>query len=526
MFCSNCGSPVENSQFCPNCGAKINIPQAPAPAPGPAPAPVAEPAPAPVQPAPAPAPVAAPVQPAPAPAKKSKKGLFITLGIVGGVIIIAAGAIVAYFVMSKKALAEKYELAMEEFEDSNYEKSLELFKDLGTYENSKHMAKYSQVELDSKDLNDLIDNKDFDGAIKILEERKDFFEGEEEGDEAEKLIKELQAVKSAFEDMDSKSYSDAFGKFDSLNLLMEDYLEERDYCKLMSNAIIAKENKEWGKIIANLYGIQTNDPELNFLLGSSAGDDNVIADAFNGINVVEEQIRTILTPTDSTECELLETALMGFKYDKAVQAENDKKYDEAMLLFSDLGGFLDAKDHYNDCQAAKEETEGREKIYQSAETYYNNGEYYKARTAYRLVSGYKDADAKAEKCKQSLPKNGSMKKSNGKGCQIKISAPSSSAVFIRFYNSKGKAVAQVFIRAGKTAKLNLKAGTYTIKAAYGNTWYGKTDLFGGDGSYSQLKNGSTTKFKLKRRYIYTLRLWASTTGNVGSTTVPGGASGM
>lgn len=518
MFCSNCGKPVENSRFCPNCGAEIIMPQAPEPVPAPAPAPVQ----------PAPVPAAAPVQPALA-KKKSHKGLFITLGTVGGVIIVGAAAVITFLALNGNALAKKYELGREEFDDSDYESALEIFTDLKDYKDSRYWAEYSQLEIDSKDLNDLIDNRDFDGAIKILEERKEFFDGENEDEakEAGSMITELQTIKSAYADMDNKAYSDAYQKFDSLTLSREDYIEEADYCKLMANAIEAKENKEWGKILANLYGIMIDDPELNFLVApSSAGGDNVIADAYSGINVDEPAIRNTITTSDNVQAELLETALMGFRYDKAIQAENDKKYDEAIKLFTDLGSFLDSKDHLSNCTQLKEELEGREAIYQSAETYYNNGEYYKAQKAYKLIPGYKDADTKAAKCEQSLPKNGSMKKSSGKGCTIKITAPSSTSVFIKFYNSKEKAVAQVFIRAGKTVKLNLKAQTYTIKVAYGNTWYGKIDLFGESGSYSQLKNGSSMKFKLKRRYIYTLRLWASTTGNVGSASVPGGASGM
>ena len=515
MFCSNCGHPVENTPFCPNCGAKIELPQTPAPVP--------------VQvsdPAPVPDPKPAPAIQVQAPVKKSHKGLFITLGIVGGVILMAVIGVVALFIIGSSSNAGKYELGQDKFDDGNYEDSYKIFKELGDYKDSKYWAEYSKVELDSLDLDALIQKKDFDGVIRILTERKEFFGDESEGREAEKLISEYITVKSAYEDMNNSSYAQALSKFDSLGAIADDYTYDRNYCNAMNEALRAQENNDWGGIIANLYAIQTQDLERSFLEYQKNGDDKIITDAYNGADVDSAEIMRIIKPEGSEQTELLDTAVKGLLYDNAVQAENEENYDEAIAKFEDLGNFLDAPQHLSDCRAAKNKIAEDETTYQQAETYYKNGEYYKAMNAYRQIPGYKDADTKAAKCVKSLPKNGSMKKSNGRGCTIKITAPSGSNVFIKFYDSKNKAVAQVFIRAGKSAKIKLKAKTYTIKVAYGDTWYGKIDLFGDSGNYVQLKNGSSYKFKLARNYTYTLRLMASVAGNVGSYTVPGGASGM
>ena len=109
---------------------------------------------------------------------------------------------------------------------------------------------------------------------------------------------------------------------------------------------------------------------------------------------------------------------------------------------------------------------------------------------------------------------------------MNINAPAKINALLRVYNSSNEVVAQVFIAAGKSSSIKLNAGTYTIKVAYGTEWYGETDLFGAKGAYLQLKNGTSESFTLKKNYKYTLKLQSGTSGNVGSSTVGGGAAGM
>ena len=576
MFCSNCGKPVADTPFCSNCGAKVIKPEevfekveetvkeepakadiepaieeepkaepapeveakeevpavapeevtkeeVPAP-PEEAPAPAAPVAPAePVQPA---APVMQTPAPAAAPKKRSKKPLIIILSVVGGLIILGAAAVVGVIGYRQYTITQKYNEAMTAFGEGKYEESLGLFNELGDYEDSEYYAEYSELEIESKKIDGLISSKDYDGAIRILKERKDFFGSDSEGKKAAVLIDDYTNVKAAYEYMDQGDYENALVKFNSIQEVYADYNYDRNYCDAMCRLYNAREENNWTGIIATLYGLQIQDPEMMFLVDPKTDEDKVITDAYNGGEVDVDKICEIVKPAAGEQSDIFEYALKGFKYEDAVKLQEKKKYKDAMAAFQELGDFLDSQDRYSSCKAILDKEEKQAKAYATAEEYFKNGEYYKAQQAYASIPGYKDSDTKASQCEQELPESGSMKKSNGSGVNMKITAPSGNNVFLKFYDASGNAVAQIFIRAGKTAKLKLKPMTYTIKAAYGDKWYGDKDLFGGKASYSQLMNGSSQDFQLKRNYTYTLRLMASTTGNVGSSTVPGGADGM
>ena len=571
MFCSNCGQPVQDTPFCSNCGAKIVKPEVvfekveeavkeePAKAdiePAAIPEPQVEAAPevetkeeipasepiapaAPIKQAQPAAPVApaAPVEqvqpavaptpaPAPAPKKKSKKPLIIILSVVGGLIVIGAASVAGVIGYRQYQVTQKYNEAKAAFDTGDYEESLELFNELGDYEDSEYYAEYSEVEIDSKKIDGLIESKDYDGAIRILKERKDFFGSDTEGKKAAALIDDYTNLKDAYGYLDQGRYKDALEKFDSLKEVGSDYSYDRNYCNAMCRLSEARGENNWAGIIAYLYGLQMQDPELTFLNAPKTDEDKLIADVYNGGTPDIEKLTEIIKPNDGEQSDMFEDAIKGFKYENAVKLQEKKKYKDAMAAFQDLGDFLDSQDRYASCKAVIDKEKKQADTYAKAEAYFKNGEFYKAQQAYGSIPGYKDSDDKAWKCEQDLPENGSLKKSNGSGVTMKINAPSGSSVFLRFYDSSEKAVAQIFIRAGKSAKIKLKPGTYTMKAAYGNKWYGDKDLFGGSASYSQLMNGSSKEFKLKRNYTYTLRLMATTTGNVGSSTVPGGADGM
>ena len=497
----------------------------------PAETPEAEPAPSPIQAVPPmqePAPVQQQVIPEASQApKKKSKAPFIILGVAGGVIVLAAIAVAAVFGYKSYTTTQKYNDAMKAFESGNYVEAKEAFEELGDYEESEYYAEYADVQIESDKLDKYVKDKDFKNAISILKIRERFFGDQREGKEAKALIKDYEFADQAFSAMDSKDYNAALDKFNNMS---EDTKRDYDYeiklCGAYSKAFAAKEENDWMGIIANLYGIQRQDLDLRYLTDPASDEDKVIADAYNNGNIDYDKISSIMNPKDPEQTELCGYALKGLYYDKAVETEKNKKYDDAISMFTELGDFLDSKDHLDACKKEKDKIEKNAKSYAEAEKFFNNGEFYKAYAIYKTLGGYKDSKDKAAKCEQPLPENGSMKKNGGSGVSMKITAPSSSSVFLKFYNSKGESIAQIFIRAGEDATVKLNAGTYTIKAAYGTKWYGDVDMFGEEGSYSQLLNGSEQEFKLKNNYKYNLRLMASVAGNVGSNAVPGGASGM
>ena len=481
-----------------------------APAPAPAPAPVEGPSVA--EPAPEAAPVAA--APVTAKPKKSKKPLVIVLSIIGAVIILAgAGVGIFYFL-----LVQKYNKATDAFENGDYEQSLELYTQLKTFKDSEYWAECSQVELDYQKVDGLIEQEDFDGAITILKEVVDFYETDPKSDEALALMTECQTVKDAFADKNSKNYFEAKDKFKSLTTLKDKYAVQVNLC----DAHLAETNKAWSTIIANLYGIQTNDLELAFIKAPKNDDDKFISTVYSEGTTDYDKIKSVVKPADDEQKALLEAAIKGLKYDNAFQLMEKLKFEEAMAIFSELGDFLDSKTQYD---VAKGKLDEYNKKYEAAQALYDNGEYYKAMVAWNAISEWKDSADKAKSCPQPMPENGSMKKGSG-SISLKINAPSSINALMRVYNSSNEVVAQVFIAAGKNATIKLGAGTYTIKVAYGSEWFGEKDLFGAKGAYLQLKNGTSESFTLKKNYSYTLTLQSGTSGNVGSKTVSGGADGM
>lgn len=493
--------------------------------PAPAPSPIDEAA---MAPAPAEAPVAAPApeaapevdsqeRPAPeaiTPKKKSKKPLIIVLSVIAAVILLVGAGIGVFFYL----LVQKYNKASEAFENGNYEESLELYTQLKTFKDSEYWAQCSQVELDYQKVDGLIETEDFDGAITILTEVEEFYGSDSKGREAKALKTECETVKEAFAQKDQKNYFEAKGKFNSLTKFKEKYASQVNLC----DAHLAETNRAWMIVIANIYGIQTGDLELQFITSPKTDDDKFISSAYNDGTTDYDKINSIVKPADDEQKALVESAIKGLKYDNAFKLMEEKKYEEALAIFNELGDFLDAS---TQAGVAKGKIDELNKKYEEAQKYFDNGEFYKAKAAWTEISFWKDSADKASKCVQTMPENGSMKKGSG-NITMNINAPAKINALLRVYNSSNEVVAQVFIAAGKSSSIKLNAGTYTIKVAYGTEWYGETDLFGAKGAYLQLKNGTSDSFTLKKNYKYTLKLQSGTSGNVGSSTVGGGAAGM
>ena len=496
-------APIENPT--------VQSPIEAAPAPAPAPA-EAAPAAAPAEPAAEAAPVAA--APVAAKPKKSKKPLIIILSIIGAVIILAGAGVGIFYYL----LVQKYNKATDAFDSGDYEQSLKLYTELKSFKDSEYWAECSQVELDYQKVDGLIEQDDLDGAITILKEVVDFYGTDSKSDDALALMKECETVKEAFSDKNAKNYFEAKNKFTSLSKLKDKYAVQVNLC----DAHLAETNRAWMTVIANIYGIQTNDLGLAYLKSPKTDDDKFISKAYTDGTTEYDKITSIVKPADDEQKSMLENAIKGLKYDNAFKLMEELKFEEAMAIFTELGDFLDAKTQYD---VAKGKLDDYNKKYEAAQAPYDNGEFYKAMVAWNAISEWKDSAEKAKTCKQTMPDNGSMKKGSG-NISMKINAPSSINALLRVYNSSGSVVAQVFIAAGKNATIKLGAGTYTIKVAYGTEWYGEKDLFGAKGAYLQLKNGTSESFTLKKNYSYTLTLQSGTSGNVGSKTVSGGADGM
>lgn len=78
----------------------------------------------------------------------------------------------------------------------------------------------------------------------------------------------------------------------------------------------------------------------------------------------------------------------------------------------------------------------------------------------------------------------------------------------------GRNVLTVFVHGGRTANLDVPLGTYKIKYASGDAWYGSEFLFGPDTAYSQAD--SSFDFRVNGNQIsgYTLTLYTVVNGNL------------
>ena len=447
--------------------------------------------------------------PVPSSEKKEKPGRGKFL-IAGGIALIAILAAVLVNVFNHNAKVKQYNEAVAQLDSKNYEEALELFTDLGSFEDSEHMASFAQMEIDYLTLDDLVAAGDYSRVIEILNSRSEFYGDSDTGKQAAALAGEYEKVSQAYAAMKEGNYAQAEKDFDSLDTLKADYAKDKCLC----SAYIAESEHNWVNIITNLYAIQKNDTSFSFLDNPQSDEETMISEAYNsGKEADPDKVAEILQTEDPEMTALKDTSVNGLRYDHAKKLFDDSKYEEAMTAFEALDDFLDSESCYKEAKASYEACEAK---YQAGKKYYDNGEYYKARKEFLSIKGYKKADEKAESCIQSMPDNGALKAGNG-GIAFTITAPDIAyKVFVKLYDSDGNAVGQVFLHPKNSSTVNMAAGTYTIKVAYGSEWYGEKDLFGDGGIYYQLLNGSSTDFNMENGYTYTLELLKSADGNVGS----------
>ena len=410
---------------------------------------------------------------------------------------------------------------MEAIDDGNYEEALETFTGLKSYKDSEYWAEYAQKELDYQTIDELVEAKDYDAVIEILSDREDFFGKDDKGKDAKALLEEYQTVKAAFEDKDAGRYQDAADKFDSLVLLHDRYR----YDGLICRAYAFEEKDDWMEALVILYGIQIDDLELAYLKDPQGPEQQFVCDTYYlyGDFVEDPQaVEDVMRPEGEEETELTDNAVKGLWYIYANDLWSDYCFEEAIEVFEKLGDFKDSASMAAMVQA---DLDYYTELYDEAERYYNNGEYYKALEIFESMPRFKDSSDRAASCYQPLPETGDYRYDDG-SIDLTIYAPSGSqSLFIRVYDSDGNVVAQSFVRPGDYITLWVWAGTYTIKVAYGTEWFGEIDLFGEDGSYSQLYNGYDPEFTFRSGYYYELELQVGSGGNVGTGSL-GGADDM
>lgn len=202
-------------------------------------------------------------------------------------------------------------------------------------------------------------------------------------------------------------------------------------------------------------------------------------------------------------------------YDRAKQLMETGEYDEAKALLAPLDSAV-----FTDKDALVTECENMP-LYLEAKTALENDKRYTAYSLFSSLGDFKDSATLASSCKVSKPSTGEIYRNSaykGSACSLTIKPPTGdgSSTYIKIYSSDGALVSCVFINAGDKSKVNLPAGSYRLKAAYGfGEWFGEEDMFGDDGVYQLLKVSSNNEiFDLKKNYDYTLTL-RSASGDTG-----------
>lgn len=150
--------------------------------------------------------------------------------------------------------------------------------------------------------------------------------------------------------------------------------------------------------------------------------------------------------------------------------------------------------------------------YQKAQQALAEGQRYEAYELFHGLGDFQDSAALAESCIVTKPDSGQTYYNSaysGDDCTLEINPPSDgSSTYAKIYTPGGDLVACLFMNPGDTASVNLPAGNYCIRVAYGyGDWFGEKDIFGDDGVYQQLlMSDYSENFTFEYDYAYTLTL--------------------
>lgn len=285
--------------------------------------------------------------------------------------------------------------------------------------------------------------------------------------------------KQAIQSMDKGEYQVALDKFTKLKnykssvSLAEECQNELKY----QDAISKKEAGEYD--ISRELFVQLNDfhesksyiNEIDYIVGMQY---------FSEENY--EQALEKLEPLGEYEDAKRFTQLSkdAINYKKAQEAMTAKEYQSARDLLSALSSpYQDSDQLLLDCENYI--------LYEAALSQYDNGEFYAAFNAFKKLGEFEDSPKKALDCIRSensgeLYRNPAYE--GGTSVFIAIGHyDNEKDSFIKLYTKSGEYVLGVYVKAGKTVRVNIPIGEYEFRIAYGSSWFGEKNLFGEDGYY-------------------------------------------
>lgn len=124
-----------------------------------------------------------------------------------------------------------------------------------------------------------------------------------------------------------------------------------------------------------------------------------------------------------------------------------------------------------------------------------------------------------------LPEDGAMRvySAQERLAPFQIMAPYGSHCLAKLVDaSTSQPVLTVFVRAGSTTKVHVPLGTYTLKFAQGDKWYGDTHLFGPSTGYGKADTRMTFSLEGDRYQGHSVVLQKAVGGNLRTEAIPAG----
>ncbi|MBR6405032.1 MAG: SRPBCC family protein [Lachnospiraceae bacterium] len=418
--------------------------------------------------------------------KKSKAPLFIILGAAVLTLGLAAASpfILRPFLQERQRTL-RYNEGAAAIEDGDYEKALDIFTELGDYDDSASLAAYAKRGVGYQEAKKLMNREEYAEAAKAFEALNGFKDSDALAQECRTAAAYEEGTKLFAEG----DYEAAIAKFTEAG----DYEDAADKTAEAEAALTELKNAAAYEEAIALF---------------ESGDYEAAARAFTALYGYKDAWQYL---------ERCEDAILTQQIQEAIAAED---YEEAQrLLDTSRGKNLEGyEDYLQECWLGRG--------YQRAVEAFNDELYYTAYEQFLSLGGYRDAADRAEDCIQPTPSTGEIFHDSGYASSalrltIDPNRSDSSDTYFKIYAVSGSEeilVSCVYIRSGNTAAVWLPSGTYVLKTASGSgSWFGMKEMFGDDGYYARLQNGGAgDRFTLEQNGDYILTLQNAENGNVGS----------
>lgn len=211
---------------------------------------------------------------------------------------------------------------------------------------------------------------------------------------------------------------------------------------------------------------------------------------------------------DAKELALDSGAQLSYAEAKALMEKGEYDSAKEILLTLDSNSFEDRDTLVEECQNMN--------LYLAAKETLDAGEFYDAYMSFKALGDFKDSKRLAQDCIVPMPDTGETYRNSSyldDDCELILKPPvdDGSCTYAKIYTLDNRLVSCLFINAGDEVSVELPAGLYRIKTAYGfGYWFGEKDMFGDEGVYEILRinfeNRIEEIFDFEVDYIYTITL--------------------